>query len=164
MRKLATIAGTVLVLLVLFLLAAPQFEDKRDALGDVGAKLFDSDRHQLPIAASGLSVLKADHNHEVIVRATEYMQEFGSGTTVFREIAKIAAGADHECPRLGLVLDLAARSTSDAARILALAECACRIQGPDDEAAWQAYYDHMSELATFPSVEAALAAQSEVAE
>ena len=160
MRKLAAIVGPVLLLAVLFLLAAPQFEGKREALSEVGSTLLDSDRHQLPIAASGLSALKAGYNHDVIVQAAEYMRAFGSNTTVFRDIATTAAEADHECPKLRSVLDLAARSNSDSARILALAESACRLQGPEDEAAWQAFYDHLSEIAAYPSVEAALAAQT----
>ncbi len=159
MRKYATIAGLGLLVLVLFLLAAPQFEGKRKALSEVGGTLLDSGHHQLPIAASGLSALQADYNYDVIVRAAEYMKAFGSNTSLFRSIAKTAASADHECPQLARVLDLAARSNSDAARILALAESACRIQSAEDEAVWQAYYDQVSEIAFYPSVEAALAAQ-----
>lgn len=159
MKKLAVIAGFGLLVLVLFLLAAPQFENKREALGEVGGLLLDTDHHQVPLVASGLSALKADHNHEVIVRAAQYMKEFGSNTSVFREIAEIAAEADHECPQLALALDLAARSNSDSARILALAEAACRVDSPEDEAIWQAYYDQLSEIAVYPTVEAALEAQ-----
>ena len=159
MKKTATITGLVILALALYLLISPQFADKRNAAREVGSTLLDTDYHQLPIAASGLSALEADYNHGVIVRAAEYMKAFGSGTSVFREIAKVAAAADHECPKLASVLDLAARSTSDAARILALANSACKIQSPADEEAWQAFYDHMSEIATYPTVEAALAAQ-----
>lgn len=149
------------MVLALFFLAAPQFEGKRTAFGEVGSTLLDSDYHQVPIAASGLSALQADYNHDVIVRAAEYMKVFGSNTSVFRAIAKIAASADRECPQLALVLDLAARSNSDTARILALAESACEIQSSADQAVWQAHYDQVSEIAIYPSVEAALAAQVE---
>lgn len=159
LRNLATIAGASLLVLVVFLLVAPQFANRRGAFREVGSTLFDSDSNQLPILASGLSALKADYNHGVIVKAAQYMKAFGSNTSVFRGIARIAANADHQCPKLFLVLDLAARSTSNAARILALAESACRLKNPQDEIAWQAFYDHMSEMAAFPSVEAALAAQ-----
>jgi hypothetical protein len=158
-RKSLAFFGIGLLFLVLFLLAAPQFADRRNAVFKVGNTLLDSEYHQVPIAASGLSALEADYNHGVIVKTVEYMSTFDSNTSVFREIAKIAAGADHECPKLNLVLDLAARSNSDTDRIVALAESACRIQSADDEAAWQAFYDHLSEIAVFPSVEAALAAQ-----
>lgn len=159
MRTTTAIIGASFLILVLLLLSGPRFARKRDAVLRVGATLLHSDYHQVPIVANGVSALRAQHNQGVIVEATEYMSAFESNTSVFREIAKVAASADHECPQLYSVLELAARMTSDSATIVALAERACRIQSSEDELAWRGLYDQVSELATFPSVEAALAAQ-----
>jgi len=159
MRTLGTIFVASLFAFVMFLVVSPRFADRRHSFVEVGTTLINSEYHQVPIAASSLSALKAEYNHGVIAKAAEYMAVFGSNTSVFREIAKIAAGADRECPRLKQVLDLAARSNSNTSRILELAETACEEESGDDELSWQAYYDHMSAIAAFPSVEAAIAAQ-----
>ena len=87
------------------------------------------------------------------------MGTFGSGTLVFREIARIAAESDKECVLLDSVLDLAARSTSDSQRILALAESACRVEGTGEESTWLAAYEEMSARAQYSSVSAAIESQ-----
>jgi len=159
-KQAISIVGLSVLVLVLVVVTHPQFSQKREAVGEVGNTLLSSKYHQFPIAACGVAAIKADFNHRTITKASEYMSEFGSGTSVFREIAEISARVDHECPQLEMVLDLAARSTSESQRIVALAESACRIQGEDDEAAWQSAFEQMSARATYLTVEEARSAQS----
>lgn len=156
---LACLVGVVLV--ICFFLFSPQFETKRNALFSVGNTLVEAPYHQAVIVEGGGRALKAKYNHATIARATEYMGTFGSGTRVYREIARIASEADMECPLLDQVLDLAARSTRDAGAILALAERACEVQGTGGEADWLAEFEVLSQWAEYPSVEAAIAAQPE---
>lgn len=84
---------------------------------------------------------------------------FGSGTSVYRGIARIASKAGQDDLRYEEVLDLAVRSNSNSKRVLALAESIARIDSPEDEVMWQAAYDEMLARANFPSVEAAIASQ-----
>ncbi|MEN8006415.1 MAG: hypothetical protein ABFS42_05335 [Candidatus Krumholzibacteriota bacterium] len=161
MKKAIWAISFILGALIFFFLASPHFESKRKALGTVGKTLVSAPYHQAVIVEGGSRVLTAQHNLKTIARATEYMGTFGSGTLVFREIARIAAEADKECLLLESVLDLAARSTSESQRILALAETACMVEGTSDEAAWMAAYEEMAARAQYPSVAAAIASQGD---
>jgi hypothetical protein len=113
------------------------------------------------VAEGGTRVLKADHNLAVITRANRYIATFGSQTSVYRKISEFAAEADHECPLLEEVLDLAVRSVSDVAPILELAEKACWVDSPEDEAIWREVYDMMEARAAYPTVEIAEEKQGE---
>ena len=142
-----------------YFLESPEFEANREALGSVGSTLVKAKYHHAVVLESGGRAIQARHNLQIISRATEYMGTLGSGTTVFREIARIASEADQEYPRYEAVLDLAVRSTSNAKRILAIAESVCRIESPEDEMKWQAAYDDMLASAEFSSVEVAVASR-----
>ncbi len=161
MKKYLLVVFCCLGGLLVFFLVSPNFEAKRDALGSVGSTLVNAKYHQAVIIEGGGRVLEARYNLKTIARATEYMATFGSGTLVFREIARIASEAEAECPLLESVLDLAARSTSEASRILVLAESACLVGGTSGEAAWLSAYEAMLEKAEYPSVAAAIAAQAD---
>ena len=159
MKKLIyAILGGIVLLLLVFLLD-PRYTAKRDALVSVGQLLVNSKAHQVVVVEGGVRVFTAQYNFAVIERAINYMGTLGSGTSVYRDIARIASEADRECERFEAVLDLAVRSTSNSQRVLALAESVCRIDSPEDEAIWQAAYDSMLEMAEFPSVEVAVASQ-----
>ena len=155
MKKVLLIFFGVVALLTLFFLLNPRFAAKRGALGSASQTLLTADHHHALVAEGGWRALGADHNLAVITRANRYIATFGSGTSVYREIVRIAAEADQECEKLEAVLDLAVRSTSDADRILALAESACAVDGQEEEAAWQEVFDVMDVWAAYPTVEVA---------
>jgi hypothetical protein len=159
MKKLIYSVLVGISLLLLFFFANPDYAAKRTALGSVGHTLINAKHHQAVIVEGGGRAFKAKYNLPVIARATEYMGTLGSGTSVYREIVRIAAEADQEYPRFEAVLDLAVRSTPNSQRVLALAESVCRIDSQEDEANWQAAYDAMLEMAEYPSVEVAVASQ-----
>jgi hypothetical protein len=146
-----------LILLSGLTLLSSLFQAKLSALGDVGQTLVEADYHYLAIVECGGRVLKAKHNLPVIRRAAEYIATTGSNTQVYRQIARLAAQADHECERLEAVLDLAVRRTSESRPILTLAAMACAPLTPEQDAAWQRIYDALAVSAEYPSVEAALA-------
>jgi hypothetical protein len=160
-KKPLLIFGGVVLLLILFFLLSPDFAEKRGALGASIKTLVTADHHHALVAEGGTRVLKADHNLAVITRANRYIATFGSQTSVYRKIAEIAAAADHECPLLEEVLDLAVRSVSDVAPILELAEKACWVDSPEDEAIWREVYDMMEARAAYPTVEIAEEKQGE---
>ena len=159
MKKLSYLILGGIALLLLFFFANPNYAEKRRALGSVGHTLINAKHHQAVIIEGGGHAFRAQYNLALIARATEYIGTLGSGTSVYREIARIASEADRECSRFEDVLDLAVRSTSNSQGVLALAESVCRIDGPEDEAKWQAAYDAMLEIAEYPSVEVAVASQ-----
>lgn len=161
MKKILLACLAAFVLLIGFFLLSPEFASKRGALSSVGGTLVKAPYHQAVIVEGGVRVLEAEFNLETIARATEYMGTFGSGTGVYREIARIASEAEQDCPLLEEVLDLAARSISDAGHILSLAERACAVEGSEGEAAWRTEFEQLAEHAHYPSVEAAIAAQGE---
>ena len=154
-KKPLLIFGGVVLLLVLFFLFNPRYAEKRGALGEATKTLLTADHHHALVAEGGARVLAADHNLAVVTRANRYIATFGSQTSVYRKIADIAAEADHECPLLEEVLDLAVRSVSDVNPILALAESACWVDSPEDEAAWREVYDLADARAAYPTVEIA---------
>jgi hypothetical protein len=151
-------AAAMAVSLALIVLFSPHLQPKREALGTVIGSLFTGANHPLAVLESSGRVITSRHNLPVITRATEYIATLGSNTSVYREVARIAAAADGECPRLEKVLDLAVVRQSDSQRIVALAEAACSGQTPEQEAAWQRSYDALWATAMYPSVEAALVA------
>jgi hypothetical protein len=155
-RKRYVISGTAAALvLVLAVFSSPKCERKRSALAVVGNEVISGKYHQVQIIENGIFALRARHNFEIIAKSTDYMNAFGSNTLVFRDIARIASKCDRECPQLSDVLDLAARSTQESFRIVELADAACGIRTPDDQARWQARYDQLSAAAIYPSVAAA---------
>lgn len=158
MPRVAMVAATLACALALIALLSPQLQPKREALGTVIGSLFTGGNHPLAVLESSGRVITARHNLPVITRATEYTATLGSNTSVYREVVRIAAAADGECPRLEKVLDLAVVRQSDSQRIVALAEAACSDQTPEQEAAWQRSYDALWATAMYPSVEAALVA------
>ena len=158
MPRVAMVAATLACAFALIALLSPQLQPKREALGTVIGSLFTGANHPLAVLESSGRVIAARHNLPVIARATEYIATLGSNTSVYREVARIAAAADGECPRLEKVLDLAVVRQSDSQRIVALAEAACGIQTPEQVAAWQRSYDALWATAMYPSVEAALVA------
>ena len=159
MKKVSYLVLGGVAVLLLFFLANPNYAEKRTALGSVAQTLVRADHHQAVIVEGGARAFRAQYNLAVIARATEYMGRLGSGTLVYREIARIAAEADRECIRFEAVLDLAVRSTTNSQRVLALAESVCRIDSEEDEALWQTAYDAMLEKAEYPSVQVAVASQ-----
>jgi hypothetical protein len=159
MKKLMYLVLGGVALLLLFFFVNPNYAAKRAALGSVGHTLVNAKHHQAVIIEGGGHAFRAKYNLTVIARATEYMGTLGSGTSVYREIARIASEADRECTRFEAVLDLAVRSTSNSQRVLVIAESVCKIDNQEDEANWQAAYDAMLEIAEYPSVEAAVASQ-----
>jgi hypothetical protein len=159
MKKLLLGLAGVILLLLIFSLANPNYSEKRGALSTVGKSLFTSNYHHYLVAESAGQILQAQYNLAVIARASQYIGSLGSNTTTYRKIASIAAEADHECSRLELVLDLAVMTTSDSSNVLALGESACRIKSVEDELLWQKAYDLMLERAEFSSLEIALEKQ-----
>lgn len=159
MKKLMYLILGGIALLLLFFFANPNYAAKRTALGSIGHTLVNSKYHQAVIIEGGGRAFRAQYNLAVIARGTEYMGTLGSGTSVYREIVRIASEADRECTRFGDVLDLAVRLTSHSQRVLALAESVCKIDSQEDEVIWQAAYDGMLEIAVYPSVEVAVASQ-----
>lgn len=155
MKKPLLIFAGVVFLMILFFLFNPGFAAKRGALGEAAKTLFTADHHHALVAEGGARVLEADYNLAVITRANRYIATFGSQTSVYRKIAEFAATADHECELLEEVLDLAVRSVSDAGTILELAEKACWVDSPEDEAIWREVYDMMDARAAYPTVEIA---------
>ena len=155
MKKFLLIFAGIIGFMMIFFLVNPKYSQKRKALGEAGKTLVTADHHHVLVAEGGKRLLEADFNLAVITRANTYIANIGSNTTVFQEIARVAAEADHECERLEAVLDLAVMSTSEAGRILALAESACHVAVEDQEAAWQEAYDFMLTRAEYPSVEVA---------
>lgn len=151
------IAAFFAVLLVLLAVSSPRFGEKYGALGSVGQTLLGADYNQVPIVQCGGILITARHNISVVTRAAEYISILGSNTGVFLEIAQIAAEADSECARLADVLDLAVMRSSESMITIALAKNACRLETPEQQAAWQQLYDSMLAGAEYPSVEAALA-------
>lgn len=161
MKKLGWFTAFLLVLfLVLLGFSTPEFGEKYGALGSVGHTLLDARRDQGHILQVGGALVGARHNLDVVTRAARYISEIGSNTRVFRGIAEVAAEADEECERLDAVLDLAVMRTSESMTILALARSACNLETPEQEAQWQAVYDAMLADAEYPTLEAALAAQT----
>jgi len=146
------------LLLVVVVATTPQLAQRVGAMGSIWKEAVGSDKHLVPIIQCGNLALRAEHNHAVIERAAHYAATMGSGTKVFMDIARAAAAAESECPRLDEVLDLAVRRTSESYRIIALAESACRIETPVQEAAWQQYYDDLLAGAEYGSIAEALAA------
>lgn len=161
MKRLFAALGGVLLALLVLLIASPRFAEKRAGLATVASTLAGTGYHQIPIAESGSYVLRARCNLATIEKAIEYMRVFDSNTLVFRDIARVAADADRECPQLAEVLDLAARSTQESGRLVDLAEEACSIRNEEDERQWRARYDQLSALAVYPTVSAALRAQKD---
>ncbi|PID81576.1 hypothetical protein CSB20_02295 [bacterium DOLZORAL124_64_63] len=159
-RKHYIVSGALVILVLVFVMfSRPPHKEKRSALVVVGNTVVGAKSHQVPMIANGVSALRAQHNLKVIAQATEYMATFGSNTGLFRDIAKVAARCDHECPQLLDVLDLAARSKQESWKIVKLAEEACRCQTPEDYARWHVMYDRLSETATYPSAAAAIEAE-----
>lgn len=156
MRKLANAVVVLLLLAVTALLVAPQLAEKRAALVDVGRRLLHTGSHQLPIAECAGLIARAKHNVPVIERAADYMGTIGSGTSVFRDIARIAADSDIETDRLDKVLDLAVLKTSDTSQILSLARTACRIETDEQAEAWEKAYRSVLATADFASLEEAV--------
>ena len=98
MKKLMYSILVGISLLLLFFFANPNYAAKRTALGSVGHTLINAKHHQSVIVEGGGRAFKAKYNFPVIARATEYMGTLGSGTSVYREIVRIAAEADQEYP------------------------------------------------------------------
>ncbi|PIE21824.1 MAG: hypothetical protein CSA62_15520 [Planctomycetota bacterium] len=159
-RKHYIVSGSLVILVLVFVVfSRPPHKEKRSALVVVGNAVAGAKYHHVPMIATGASALRARHNLKVIAQATEYMGTFGSNTGLFRDIAKVAARCDHECPQLLDVLDLAARSKEESWKIVRLAEEACRCETPEDYARWHVMYDRQSEAVTYPSVAAAIEAE-----
>jgi hypothetical protein len=135
------------VVVVLMMLAVPRCGDKGAALGQLGNRLVHTDHHQIPLVQCGGHLLRAEHNLEVIERCADLAAARTSGTSVYVALARIAADADHECPLLPEVVDLASRLDSDSDRLLAVAEAACRVTTPEQERVWREYYDALATLA-----------------
>ena len=146
-------------LVVLFFLINPKFEAKRGALNSVWNTLRKAPAHQAVVIEGGGLAFQAQYNLRVISRATEYIGTLGTGTSIYREIARIAAEDNQENIRYEAVLDLAVRSTSESGHILELARSVSRIDSPEDEAMWQEAYDQMLLRAEYPSVEIAIERQ-----
>ena len=132
------------------------FRTKGRALSDVGGTLVSADCNYGPVVDCGGVVLRAKHNLNVVTRAADYLVAVGGNTKVFMEIARIAADAEAECPRLNEVLDLAVMKRSESMHVLALARSACRLQTEEQIAQWQRVYDELAASAEYTSVEAGL--------
>ena len=159
MKKFSYLILGGIALSLLFFFANPNYAEKRTALGSVGHTRISAKHHQAVIVEGGGFAFRGQHNLKVIARATEYMGTLGPRTSLYREIARIAADADREYARYDAILDLAVRSTTNSQRVLALAESVQRIDSPENEAVWQAAYDAMLEMAEYPTVEVAVASQ-----
>lgn len=148
--------GVFFVLFVVVVIGSPRLGERWAGLRSVGGSLLTADSNQFPIAKCTGLVLSAEHNTAVVTRAAEYMAHFGSNTPVFLRIAEIAAEAEEECPRLEQVLDLAIMRSSESMTVLELASSACRLETPEEEAAWQRLYDEMLAGAEYSSPQEAL--------
>lgn len=151
--------GVLLSFVILWTIIDSDVRDRLGALGSVGRTLVNADQAQLPLIECGGMALRADHNRAVITRAADMIIAVGSNTGVFMRIAEYAAEADHECPLLDEVLDLAVCKTSESDYVLALAEAACRVETAEQEAVWRAHFDEIAATAEYPDVETALAAR-----
>lgn len=156
MKKIGIAIAAAFALFLLISFVSPHMADKRRALGSVGHTLATANQHHAMVLLGGRLIMNAEFNLPVIARATEYMGRFGTNTGVYHQIAEIAAEADHECPRLEDVLDLAVRKETDTPYVLDLARRACTLEGPDEEAAWQQAYESLSATAEYASLEDAI--------
>ena len=159
-KKAVLSAVTILVVLFVGLWSlSSSFRGKVTALGDVGGTLVSADCNYVPVVQCGAVVLKAEHNVDVITQAADYLVAVGGNTQVFMEIAKVAANAEAECPRLDKVLDLAVMKQSESVRVLALARSACGVQTEEQVAQWESEYEALVATAEYASVEAGLASR-----
>ena len=156
-RILLTVTVLLLLLLAVMWAFNATFRDRADALGDVGKTLVSADCNQVPVVRCGAELFKAEHNIDIVTRAADYLVAVGGNTSVFLEIARIAAEADDECPRLNDVLDLAVMKQSESMRVLALAGSACSLRTQEQVAAWNREYEYLAASAEYASVEEGLA-------
>jgi len=156
--RLLRAAATALALLFLVILGA-RVIPRLGPLGDIAGHLIHAEGHQGPTIRCGGLVLQAEHNMAVIERAAEYVSTLGPNTSMYLQIAQRAADADHECPRLEAVLDLAVRMTSGGGLIYGLADGACGEFTDDEAGRWQEQFDTVAAMATYATVEEAVAAQ-----
>jgi hypothetical protein len=156
-KLLWLIAGALLGIALAAMFFGSQSGPRRDAVGEAVDHLFHGGKHPLAVIESSGRAATACCNLSVIRRATQYIATTGSNTQVYREIIRIAGRADHDCPLLEEVLDLAIRKRSESVRVVTLAERACQVENASQEAAWRKAYDALEETAEYPSVAAALA-------
>ncbi|MFO7652742.1 MAG: hypothetical protein R6X25_02865 [Candidatus Krumholzibacteriia bacterium] len=149
----ATVLAAAIILAVAM---APQLAQRRAAIASIFDELRGGDNHHIRVVECGGLAFRAPYNHAVIERAAHYVATLGSNTSVYMAIARIAANAPAECPRLAAVLDLAVMRQSESQAIVELARRACRFTSPADEQAWQRAYESLVATAEYPSVEMAL--------